>query len=70
MKKTTLTTIFDKYNLDEYTVGSTLWETAQEDSDEHFIAIHDGCTLYIIDTDDLESGSDGFYEGAVYAINF
>ena len=69
MKKTTLMNILDKYHIDEYEVDSTLWEIAQEDSEEHFIAIHDGCTLYIIDTDDIESGSDGFYEGAVYAIN-
>ena len=69
MKKTTLMAIFGKYHIDEYTVGTTLWETAQEVSDEHFIAIHDGCTLYIIDTDDIESGSDGFYEGSVYTIS-
>ena len=69
MKKTTLMTIFGKYHFDEYSVGSALWEIAQEDSDEHFIAIHDGCTLYIIDTDDIESGSEGFYEGSVYTIS-
>lgn len=69
MKKTTLINIFGKYHIDEYSAGSTLWEIAQEDSDEHFIAILDSCTLYIIDTDDIESGSDGFYEGSVYTIS-
>ena len=68
MKAATLKSIFQKYNLDEYSVSTLLWESAQEDDAEHFIAILDGSLLYIIDIHDLDTANAGFCEGDVISI--
>ena len=69
MNKTTLKKIFDRFQLDEYDVTTALWEAAMEDEEEHFIAIRDNSLLYIIDTYEIEEGSNGFYEGSVITLN-
>ena len=68
MKQTTLMRIFEKYRLGEYDVSTTLWELALEDAEEHYTVILDGSTLFIIDSYEIEAGSDGFYEGSVITI--
>ena len=68
MKKTTLLNIIKRYHLDEAAVGTLFWEAAQEDAEEHFIAIADGSLLYIIDTDDFEHDAGAFHEGMVVSI--
>ena len=69
MKKTTLRKIFERYRLGEYDVTTLLWETAMDDEEEHFIAIRDNGLLYIIDTYEIEEGTDGFFEGSVIMIH-
>ena len=69
MKKTTLRKIFERYRLGEYDVTTLLWETATDDEEEHFIAIRDNGLLYIIDTYEIEEGTDGFFEGSVIMIH-
>ncbi len=69
MKKTTLRKIFERYRLGEYDVTTLLWETATDDEEEHFIAIRDNGLLYIIDTYEIEEGTDGFFEGSVITIH-
>lgn len=68
MKQTTLMAILRKFKLGEYDVGTSLWETAQEDKEEHFIAIHDTCELFILDTYEMQEGTPGFFEGSVITI--
>ena len=68
MKKTTLLNIIERYHMEEAAVGTLFWEAAQEDAEEHFIAIADGSLLYIIDTDDLEHDARAFHEGTVVSI--
>ena len=68
MKQTTLGEILRKYRLGEYDVGTLLWEAAQNDKDEHFIAIYDCSQLHIIDTSEIQEGASGFFEGSVISI--
>ena len=69
MKQTTLKKVFERYQLSEYDVTTTLWESAQEDKEEHYIAIQDNGLLYIIDTYEIEEGTAGFWEGSVITLN-
>ena len=70
MTKTTLMNIFRKYRLGEADVSTELWEAGLDDNENHYIAILDASTLYIIDTDELNAGKAGFCEGTVINIQF
>lgn len=71
MKPTTLMNIFRQFNLDEYSYGmnSGLWESALEDTTEHYVAIQEGFScLHILDVETLKDTAAGCCQADIFTL--